>query len=203
MSTKFTPASSAVWIMRTDSSWSVLPIIPNIIVPRQVELTDMPVPPSVLRSMTVSYVSSGPSSAGFCGRVVAAEHGQHVVDVGDAHDQLTVGRAQEAGLDRAVEEVEQGLPEAVEVEHPDRLGVDAELGPRGDLGQLLERAEPTGQGEEGVGLLGHALLALVHRVDLDQLGDALVADLVGEQALRGSPRAPLPRRPSPRRPRHP
>ena len=43
-----------MWIIRTDSSWSVLPIIPNIIVPRHVELTEMPVPPRVLRSMTVS-----------------------------------------------------------------------------------------------------------------------------------------------------
>ena len=45
------PASSAVWIIRTDSSWSVLPMAPSIIVPSAYSLTDMPVPPRILRSM--------------------------------------------------------------------------------------------------------------------------------------------------------
>jgi hypothetical protein len=32
---KLIPASSARWMMRVESSWSVLPQAPNIIVPRQ------------------------------------------------------------------------------------------------------------------------------------------------------------------------
>ena len=40
-----------------------------------------------------------------------------------------------------------------------------ELGPRHDLGQLLERAEPAGQGDEPVGQLGHPGLALVQGLD--------------------------------------
>jgi hypothetical protein len=48
---KLTPASSARWMIRTDSSWSVLPHAPNIIAPRQSGLTVMPVRPSVLVSM--------------------------------------------------------------------------------------------------------------------------------------------------------
>jgi hypothetical protein len=46
VSTKLMPASSAAWMIRTLSSWSVLPMAPNIIVPRQWTLTSMPVPPS-------------------------------------------------------------------------------------------------------------------------------------------------------------
>jgi hypothetical protein len=45
------PASSAVWIIRADSSWSVLPMVPNIIAPSANSLTDMPVPPRILRFM--------------------------------------------------------------------------------------------------------------------------------------------------------
>jgi hypothetical protein len=45
VSTKFTPWSSAAWMMREQSSWSGLPTEPNIIAPRQYTLTSMPVPP--------------------------------------------------------------------------------------------------------------------------------------------------------------
>src|SRR3954465_5535377 len=40
------PASRARWMMRTESSWSVLPQAPNIIVPRQSGETWTPVRPS-------------------------------------------------------------------------------------------------------------------------------------------------------------
>src|SRR5687767_10284572 len=46
VSTKLIPASSARWMMRTESSWSVLPQAPNIIVPRQSLETWTPVRPS-------------------------------------------------------------------------------------------------------------------------------------------------------------
>ena len=47
VSMKLMPASSALWMMRAQSSWSVLPRPPNIIAPRQYGLTLMPVRPSV------------------------------------------------------------------------------------------------------------------------------------------------------------
>jgi hypothetical protein len=43
---KLIPASSARWMMRVESSWSVLPQAPNIIVPRQSFETWTPVRPS-------------------------------------------------------------------------------------------------------------------------------------------------------------
>src|SRR3954470_4300227 len=46
VSTKFTPASSAAWMTRMESSWSGLPQAPNIIVPRQSFETWTPVRPS-------------------------------------------------------------------------------------------------------------------------------------------------------------
>src|SRR6476659_9909558 len=45
VSTKLMPESSAAWMMRTDSSWSVLPHSPNIIAPRHSGLTLTPVLP--------------------------------------------------------------------------------------------------------------------------------------------------------------
>ena len=44
---KLIPASSARWMIRIDSSWSVLPQSPNIIAPRQSGVTFTPVVPSV------------------------------------------------------------------------------------------------------------------------------------------------------------
>src|SRR3954454_14131809 len=50
---KLIPASSARWMMRIESSWSVLPHAPNIIVPRQSFETWTPVRPSGRYSMRV------------------------------------------------------------------------------------------------------------------------------------------------------
>src|SRR5918998_5417210 len=50
---KLTPASSALWMIRIDSSWSVSPQDPNIIAPRQSGLTLTPVRPSARSSMPV------------------------------------------------------------------------------------------------------------------------------------------------------
>jgi hypothetical protein len=51
VSTKLMPASSARWMMRMESSWSVLPQAPSIIVPRQSFETRTPVRPSGRYSM--------------------------------------------------------------------------------------------------------------------------------------------------------
>src|SRR4051812_12808218 len=54
---KLIPASSARWMMRTLSSWSVLPQAPNIIAPRHSGLTSTPVPPS-MRSIVDSIMGA-------------------------------------------------------------------------------------------------------------------------------------------------
>src|SRR3954451_19513402 len=58
VSMKLIPASSARWMMRIESSWSVLPHAPNIIAPRQSGLTCTPVRPSGRRSMAATLRSS-------------------------------------------------------------------------------------------------------------------------------------------------
>src|SRR4051812_50227681 len=62
--------------------------------------------------------------------------------------------------------------------------MQAELRPREDLEQLLERADAARERDEGVGELGHQGLALVHGADHAQVAEALVADLEIEDLLR-------------------
>src|SRR5215208_6505978 len=52
---KLIPASSAAWMIRVDSSWSVLPHAPNIIAPRHSGLTLTPVLPRLRFSMRRPY----------------------------------------------------------------------------------------------------------------------------------------------------
>src|SRR6188472_790646 len=54
---KLMPASSARWMVRIESSWSVLPQAPNIIAPRHSGLTWTPVLPSVRYSIPRTYPS--------------------------------------------------------------------------------------------------------------------------------------------------
>src|SRR6188768_852340 len=54
---KLIPASSARWMIRIESSWSVLPQAPNIIAPRHSGLTWTPVLPSVRYSIPRTYPS--------------------------------------------------------------------------------------------------------------------------------------------------
>src|SRR5204862_7421339 len=55
---KLIPASSARWMMRIDSPWSVLPQSPNIIAPRHSGLTLTPVLPR-LRSCMAPHLVDG------------------------------------------------------------------------------------------------------------------------------------------------
>ena len=79
---------------------------------------------------------------------------------------------------------QQRLPVAADVEQADRLAVQPELLPREQLEQLVERPGAAGQRDHGVRQLGHQRLALVHRLDDVQLGQAGVRDLVLDQPRR-------------------
>ena len=92
--------------------------------------------------------------------------------------------AQEALGHRVVEERREAVVEAAHVQQPAGLAVHPELRPGDDLEELLEGAQPAGQREEAVGQVGHQRLALVHRVDGAQVGQAEVGDLALEQRLR-------------------
>jgi aryl-alcohol dehydrogenase-like predicted oxidoreductase len=93
-------------------------------------------------------------------------------------------RAQEPLAHRVVEEAGERVVVAADVEQPARLVVDAELAPRVDLDQLLERADAARQRHERVRQLRHLGLALVHRADDLELGQVGMADLAVDQRLR-------------------
>jgi hypothetical protein len=57
------PASRAAWMTRTDSSWSGLPPAPNIIAPRAISLTEMPVAPRILRSIVLPFAEPTPGKS--------------------------------------------------------------------------------------------------------------------------------------------
>src|SRR6478609_2836546 len=62
---KLIPASRAVWMMRIDSSWSLLPQAPNIMAPRHSWLTETPVRPSRRWFTAAPYLGR----SGLAGRV--------------------------------------------------------------------------------------------------------------------------------------
>src|SRR5262247_2068678 len=99
-------------------------------------------------------------------------------------EQRGVLRPHEALGDRVGEEPPEPVPVAFNVEHTDRLGVNAELRPREDLEGFLERAEASGQRDEAVDERGHGGLALVHRADDAQLGEPRVRELARNERLR-------------------
>src|SRR4051794_41118654 len=85
---KLTPASSARWMMRMDSSWSWLPQSPNIMAPRQSGLTYMPVRPRVRWSIGETLLpgrrAAASASGGGDGGGEAADGGEREAGVGVA-----------------------------------------------------------------------------------------------------------------------
>ena len=86
--------------------------------------------------------------------------------------------------DQMIEQRLQRGPEAVAVHHDDRLGMQPELLPGQDLQCFIEGADSAGQDREGIGEFIHAMLALVHVRDFDELGQAGMADLLLHQMGR-------------------
>src|SRR6185312_14025369 len=81
-------------------------------------------------------------------------------------------RGGEAVRDGMLEEVDERRPISRDVGDDHRLAVQAELPPGQHLDGLVERAEAAGQYRESVGQLEHALLALMHAGDDDQVLNA-------------------------------
>jgi hypothetical protein len=72
---------------------------------------------------------------------------------------------QETPIDHVVEDGEQGVVVAGDVEETAGFSVLAELRPGKNLEELFERAGAAGERDEPFGELGHRGLALVHRAD--------------------------------------
>src|SRR5581483_1064068 len=97
---KLTPASSAAWMMRIDSSWSLLPQAPNIIAPRHSLETETPVRPRMRCSIVLPPVRRG-------GRGVRLHRGP-------ASEQAQGFRVAGAGLGGAGEDRQSGVGDEVE-----------------------------------------------------------------------------------------
>lgn len=82
-----------------------------------------------------------------------------------------------------VEEAQEVIVEAIDVEQEDWLVVEAEGLPSEDFEHLFERSEATRKNEEGLRLFGHEGLASVHGVDDVKLGDAVVGDFEIDEDL--------------------
>ncbi len=74
--------------------------------------------------------------------------------------------------------------DAVRVEDDERLGVHAKRPRHPDLEDLFERAEATGQREEGVGASFHLAFALAHVAGDDELVGVAVGNLHVDESLR-------------------
>ena len=105
------------------------------------------------------------------------ELGQRVFYGGGYQEIVAVLLFEHALGDGVIEEGEQRIVEAIDVEQQDGFRVELEGLPREDFEHLLEGSEATGEDEEGVGLLAHEGFAGVHGVDDVELRDAAVGHL--------------------------
>ena len=96
-------------------------------------------------------------------------------------EHFTVLPLEQAFVDAVVEEAEELVVEAVDVEQEDGLLVEIEGVPGEDFEEFFEGAEASGERNEGIGALTHESFAGVHGVGDVQLGDALVSDFQIDQ----------------------
>lgn len=83
--------------------------------------------------------------------------------VGVHRDRIPMRARQESGDDHMVDEMQKCIEEPVGVQQADRLVDLHELVHGPDHHQLLDRADTAGQGDEGIGEVDHALLAVAQR----------------------------------------
>ena len=102
---------------------------------------------------------------------------------------------QESALTQPVQPAQKTVVVAVRVEQDDRFVVHPERPGGPDLEELLARTDPARKGEECVRVHLHQRLALTHRVGDEQLVDALVGDLPGDQRARDDADGARPARP--------
>jgi hypothetical protein len=100
----------------------------------------------------------------------------------------------EALGDGMVDEGNQRLPVAFDIDQEDRLGVQAELRPGQHLEEFVERAGAAGQDRDRVGVHEHDLLAFVHGLGDDQPAQVAAAGFGLHQMGRDHPEGRAARR---------
>lgn len=104
------------------------------------------------------------------------ERGERSLGIGNDGEQVAIRRLHESRLDLALDQREQRIPEAVDVHEDQRLRVEAELALDQDLGELFQRAEAPGQGDEGVAAVGEGGFPAPHVADGVEHVQPLVRD---------------------------
>lgn len=108
------------------------------------------------------------------------EEGVGVVVVKQQVENAGVGQILVDGvLDQGQERVEI----AVDVEDPGRFAMEAEEGPGKDFEEFLESTDAAGEDQEGIGAGVHESLALVHAGDDVEFGESVVSDFLTGKGL--------------------
>jgi len=110
------------------------------------------------------------------GRAGGGEGVQQPGGVGVGEDEVAVRLADEVFGDGAVEESQEGVVEALDVQQAVGLAAKTELRPGEDFGEFLEGAEAAGQSDEGVREFGHEGLAFMNGGDDAEVLEAKVRD---------------------------
>ena len=112
------------------------------------------------------------------------EHAKGFVDgVGDKKD-FAVLRFEQSFGDAVIEEREELVVEAVDIEEQDWLGVELECLPCEDFKELFKGSEASRKRDKGIGLFAHERLAGVHGIGDVKLGDAVVGDFQVNEYFR-------------------
>ena len=98
--------------------------------------------------------------------------------------QIPVLRPDELLLRRMPQELQQMIEVALDVEDADGLRLQLQLQPGNHLEHFFERAIAARQHDEPIAAIGHRALALMHRLDDLQLGEAAVCNLGPHQVPR-------------------
>lgn len=101
-----------------------------------------------------------------------------------AEEHFTVLPLEQSFVDAVVEEAEELVVEAIDVEQKDGLLVELEGVPGEDFEEFFEGSEAPGERNECISSLTHEGFAGVHGVGDVQLGDALVGDFQIDQNFR-------------------
>jgi low affinity Fe/Cu permease len=91
---------------------------------------------------------------------------------------------EEAFRPHVLEQGEQGVPVALQIQDRGRFAVPSELDPGQLLDQFLQRADAAGERGERIGALEHDALALVHVARDDHFARSLERALAGDQEIR-------------------
>lgn len=108
---------------------------------------------------------------------------QQLVGIAVYTEHLFRLRPEESLVVHVVNERDQRVVVALDVEEADGAGVETELGPGEDLEEFVERADAAGERDEAASDVGHHLFALMHGVDDVQGVDAGVPEFAVHELL--------------------